>query len=328
MDVQRLGDHLVMVGEGGHVLLRGANGAVEQARVPVDLLLTAVYFVDEHNGWAVGHDGVVLHSTDGGRNWSKQLDGTTINQQLLIWSEAEVARLQTASAAAPDNEALSTALDSALFALDDAKASGESGPSRPLLDVWFRDAREGWVVGAYGMILHTIDGGASWNYVPGLDNPDRLHLNSVLGLADGSLLVAGEGGRLYRQVGGQWLPAQQLAQASLYQLQRLADGRLLAMGFGGTLLLSADGGAQWQSVALPFKTSLFSGAELANGSLLFAGQAGTLIYSPDLKQFRRWSSASKAPLTGVTQVESGQLVVVGGAGMLYLPFAKLKEQLQ
>lgn len=323
MDVQRLGERLVMVGEGGHVLLRESDGAVAQARVPVNLLLTAVHFVDAQNGWAVGHDGVVLHSSDGGRSWSKQLDGNAINQQLLTWAEAEVRRLEAASA-----ETLSAALDNALFALDDAKASSESGPARPLLDVWFRDAHEGWVVGAYGVILHTADGGATWNYIAGLDNPDRLHLNSVLGLADGSLLVAGEGGRLYRQVDGQWLPAQQLAEASLYHLQRLADGRLLTMGFGGTLLLGTDGGAQWQSLALPFKTSLFSGTELADGGLLLAGQAGTLIYSPDLKHFQRWSTAGKAPLTGVAQVAAQQLVVVGGAGLFDLPLAKLKEQLQ
>ncbi len=30
-------------------------------------------------GWAVGHDGVVLHTSDGGESWRMQLDGNQAN---------------------------------------------------------------------------------------------------------------------------------------------------------------------------------------------------------------------------------------------------------
>ena len=88
------------------------------------------------------------------------------------------------------------------------------------------------------MIVHTVDGGKHWEFVPGLDNPERLHLNAVVGTADGSLLVAGEGGHLYRQTGGQWQVVEQLTQASLYKLMVLRNGQTLAMGFGGALYMS------------------------------------------------------------------------------------------
>ncbi|EMJ9304725.1 hypothetical protein V8B18_005843 [Pseudomonas aeruginosa] len=77
-DGQLVGDYLVTVGGSGHVLLRSPSGEIQQAQVPVDVLLTSVHFPDANNGWAVGHDGVVLHSTDGGKTWSKQLDGSAI----------------------------------------------------------------------------------------------------------------------------------------------------------------------------------------------------------------------------------------------------------
>ncbi|WVM93430.1 hypothetical protein ULG90_05695 [Halopseudomonas pachastrellae] len=32
-------------------------------------LLTAVYFVDDKRGWAVGHDSLILNTTDGGATW-------------------------------------------------------------------------------------------------------------------------------------------------------------------------------------------------------------------------------------------------------------------
>ncbi|MFC5699341.1 WD40/YVTN/BNR-like repeat-containing protein [Pseudomonas sp. GCM10022186] len=329
-DVQRVGERLVAVGESGHILLREPDGRLQQSSVPVDLLLTAVHFVGERDGWAVGHDGVVLHSADGGRTWSKQLDGRAISQLMVSWAEAEVARLEAASAAAPGDAALESALDNANFALDDARAGAEAGSSRPLLDVWFRDAQEGWAVGAYGMIVHTRDGGKTWAFVPGLENPDRLHLNAVLGLAAGNLLVAGEGGHLYRtnDAGRHWQRIQPSTPASLYKLMQLRDGRVLALGFGGTLLSSQDQGDSWQQVPLPVRAGLYGGVELDDGSLLLAGQGGVLLASRDGQRFRPWSSANKAALLGVAAIDPTQLALVGGRGLQVLPMTEIREQLQ
>ncbi|MBM3241900.1 hypothetical protein FJZ31_36985 [Candidatus Poribacteria bacterium] len=36
-----------------------------------------VHFVDARNGWAVGEDGVIAHTTDGGVTWTPQNSGTT-----------------------------------------------------------------------------------------------------------------------------------------------------------------------------------------------------------------------------------------------------------
>ncbi|WPN27375.1 YCF48-related protein [Pseudomonas sp. P5_109] len=329
-DVQAVGDRQVMVGAAGHILLRDNSGRVQQAKVPVDLLLTAVQFVDAHNGWAVGHDGVVLHSADGGQSWSKQLDGRAVNPLLLKAAQAQVDHAEQAASAAPDDEQLATALDNARFALDDAQAASASGPSRPLLGLWFRNAREGWVVGAYGIFLKTDDGGASWRAVNGLDNPDRLHLNSVLGLADGSLLVAGEGGRLYRSADGgeHWQPTQQPTDASLYALAELSGGQIMASGFGGTLLVSNDHGASWTARRLPVKASLYGIKQLSSGAVVLAGQAGVLLYSADGKTFEEWRAPDKAALLNVSETRAGQLLLVGNAGLQVLPMIPFKEHAQ
>jgi photosystem II stability/assembly factor-like uncharacterized protein len=326
-DVQKIGDQLVMVGAAGHILLRSPS-ATSQAKTPVDLLLTAVYFVDARNGWAVGHDGVILHSSDGGNTWARQLEGRAISQLMLKWAEAEVARLEQASAAAPEDEKLLTALDNANFALDDAKAGVEAGPSRPLLDVWFRDAQEGWAVGAYGMIVHTRDGGSTWEFLSGLDNPERLHLNAVLGTADGSLLVAGEGGRMYRQSNGQWQTLEPQTKASLYKLMSLRDGKTLAMGFGGALYVSEDQGLSWQNIALTSRASLYGGTQLNDGAVVLTGSGGTLFYSNDLEHFSTWHGSAKSPLLGAAQLAEGQLALIGSNGLRVLPLADIKEQLQ
>lgn len=321
IDVQRVGDQLVMVGADGHILSRKADDRVEQAKVPVDLLLTAVHFVDDRQGWAVGHDGVVLHSDDAGASWTPQLDGRTINALMLEWAQSEVERLQ----AAPTVD--EQALESARFALDDISAGAEAGPARPLLDVWFRNAREGWVVGAYGAVLHTTDGGNTWTIVASLDNPDRLHLNSVLGLANGDLLIAGEGGRLYRQSAGHWQPAQVLTSASLYKLTQLRDGQVLAMGFGGALFSSQDDGQHWQAATLPSATSLYGAEQLADNSVLLTGQAG-LLHSKDLQHFRILQPRNKAVWLGAAALPDGALALVGNRGLRLLGREEIQEYLQ
>ncbi|MNJ12145.1 Ycf48-like protein precursor [compost metagenome] len=329
-DIQPVGDSQVMVGTAGHILLRNASGQVQQARVPVDLLLTAVQFVDAKHGWAVGHDGVIVHSNDGGLSWRKQLDGHAISPLLLKAAEDDVARLEQALVAAPDDPALASALDNAMFALDDAQAASAAGPSRPLLGVWFRNAREGWVVGAYGMILKTDDGGVTWQPLNGLENPDRLHLNSVLGLTDGSLLVAGEGGRLYRSGdgGAHWSSVQSPTEASLYALAQLPNGEVLAAGFGGTLLVSNDQGERWMARRLPVNVSLYGIRPLADGGVVLAGQGGTLLFSPDGQRFEAWQAPGKAALLNTSLARTGELLLVGAAGLQVLPTIPFKVHAQ
>src|SRR5438132_611793 len=52
-----------------------------------DAALHAVQFIEEEGqtreGWAVGDDGVVWHSTDGGKNWERQPTGTRASLRSL-----------------------------------------------------------------------------------------------------------------------------------------------------------------------------------------------------------------------------------------------------
>ena len=84
-DVINVNGRMVAVGEYGHILYSDdvACNDWSQADVPVSLTLTSVYFPTDEKGWAVGHDGIVLHTKDRGKNWEKQLDGTKINELIL-----------------------------------------------------------------------------------------------------------------------------------------------------------------------------------------------------------------------------------------------------
>ena len=82
--VARAGSKLVAVGQRGHVLVSDDGGkSWRQSSVPVSSDLTSVFFVDERKGWAVGHDGVILHTSNAGATWSRQLDGHRAGALLL-----------------------------------------------------------------------------------------------------------------------------------------------------------------------------------------------------------------------------------------------------
>lgn len=72
LDLVNTGEHLLAVGERGHILVSNDGEHWGQVPVPVQSTLTAVSFVDAQHGWAVGHDSTILATTDGGRSWKLQ----------------------------------------------------------------------------------------------------------------------------------------------------------------------------------------------------------------------------------------------------------------
>ena len=78
---------MVVVGERGHVLVSTDNGGTwKQADVPSRATLTGVFFHDQHLGWAVGHDQVILKTHDGGRSWKQVYSSPEADRPLLdVW---------------------------------------------------------------------------------------------------------------------------------------------------------------------------------------------------------------------------------------------------
>ena len=147
-DVVRAGNRLVAVGEHGIILYSDTNGkAWRQAAVPVSVTLTAVHFPVPEKGWAVGHDGVILRSVDGGVHWTRQFDGNQGNALVLATMRQREKSARAAAAPGTAGAAQNAALQAAERALEDAQAGAKFGPSRPLFDVWFKDESEGGVVG-------------------------------------------------------------------------------------------------------------------------------------------------------------------------------------
>jgi photosystem II stability/assembly factor-like uncharacterized protein len=314
LGVARSGQRLVAVGERGHILTSDDNGVTwTQASVPTSVTLTAVDFPTPAKGWAVGHDGVVLHTRDGGTTWTRQLDGAQVNALVL----AQVEKVLAASKAAHGDP---RAIRSLEYFRKDASAAVEDGPSRPFLDVWFRNEREGLVVGAFGMILRTQDGGATWAPIlDRVDNPDGHHYYAIK-RAGGALLLAGESGMLLRSAdfGASWARLKPPYEGSYFGLAA-NDKVAVAFGLRGRTVRSCDGGRTWEAVATPSGSALSGGRTFSDGSLWLVASGGTVLRSTDGgKTFNALGERFEGA-AAIEEAADGSAVLVGTKGVKRLP---------
>jgi photosystem II stability/assembly factor-like uncharacterized protein len=301
--VARAGGRLVAVGQRGHIVVSNDDGATwKQSPVPVSSDLTAVYFVDDRQGWAVGHDGVVLHSGDGGDTWQLQLDGRKANDLLVAAMERKLAA-EPASAAA---KAL----------VSEAQRYKEQGADKPFLDVWFSDSKNGYVVGAYNLIFRTEDGGASWTpWFDRTDNPKFFNLYAIRPAAN-ELYIAGEGGLVLKLDGAsQRFVALTVPYNGSFFGVTGAGSAVLVYGLRGNVFRSEDGGKTWAKADAGLPAAIVSATLAPDGAILLADGGGRIASSADGgRTFSRVTLKNPTPLTGFAPIGNDRFVLVGPRG--------------
>ena len=305
LSVARADDRLVAVGPRGHIVVSTDAGATwQQVPVPVSTDLTAVHFPSPKIGWAVGHDGVVLASTDGGATWTRQLDGRAVNELILADVRAKLA-------ADPQSAALQTLVA-------EAERSVASGPDKPFLDVWFESETTGYVVGAYGLLLKTTDGGATWqSWFDRADNPRLMNLYSIRP-AGGALYIAGEGGTVLKlDPDTQRFVAVPVDYAgSLFGVAGLGDA-VLVYGLRGNAFRSTDGGASWTRVDARLPATIVGGTSAGHGTVVLVDQGGRLALSTDGGvSFELMPLQRTVPVTSIVDAGAGRLAVTGPFGVM------------
>lgn len=274
LDVTRAGERLVAVGAYGNILYSDDRGASwRQARVPVQVNLTAVSFATPALGWAVGHDAVILHSNDAGESWHKQLDGRHTGAISLAAAQGRMAQLE----AEPDPDLMD--MDRADMAVIEAEREQEIGPNRPFLDVWFRDAQYGIAVGAFNYYFITEDGGQSWqDRSLSLPNPDGLHLYSIHAIDTDTLLIVGEFGLVLRSTdgGSSWQALDLGYEGTLFTVSG-TDGHAWVAGLRGNAFYSDDAGDSWQHISLGTEATILEVCSLSADEAMFGGLGGTVV---------------------------------------------------
>ena len=281
LDVAHAGARLVVVGDRGHILYSDDQGKTwVQAKVPSRQLLTAVYFVDDKHGWAVGHDAQILASSDGGVTWTKQFEDLKREAPLLdVWFKDV-------------NNGFAVGAYGALLATTDGGKDWQDVSDRLDNEDQYHlngitQVADGglFVVGEAGAMFRSADDGQTWEK---LEGPYQGSLFGAIGTGQpGTLLVYGLRGNLFRSTdfGDNWTPielkgARGPLEFGLSNATVLEDGSLVLVGNGGSVMRSHDEGQTFQVYNRPDRISLSGVTADAQGNLILVGQGGVRVTSP------------------------------------------------
>ena len=260
------GSRLVVVGQRGHVLVSTDNGASwTQARVPTRALLTAVHMHDEHLGFAVGHDAVILRTGDGGATWQLVHHAPEEERPLLdVWFRDE----RTGFAVGAYGYFLATGDGGDTWT---SRAVGEddfhlnalvpAGPDRL------------FIAAEAGTAYRSDDGGGTWR---ALSPPYAGSWFGALALDADRLLLLGLRGHLLRSedAGETWTQVATGTNATLTGALRVDSEQVLVTGLEGSLLTSRDGGRSVSIGQLASRQGISAALALPDGGVLLLGEFG------------------------------------------------------
>ena len=308
LDVTMAGSRVVAVGERGVIVYSDDQGhSWRQGSVPTSVSLTQVRFATPSVGWAVGHSGVVLHTADGGKTWTRQLDGRTAAQLALDAAQADA---QHASNAETQR------------ALADAQRLVSDGPDKPFLNLLFESDKTGYVVGAYGLIFKTEDGGTTWkSWMGHVDNPRGMHIYGIAEQGD-TMYLAGEQGLFLKSTdhGNKFTHVDTPYKGTFFTLTLLPSGEIVLGGMKGNAYRSTDQGRSFKKVDVPVPVSFSAATVMSDGTLILANQGGMLLASQDKgASIKPLSSVTLPPIAGVADEGHGVLLTVGYGGVIPVP---------
>lgn len=267
LDAETVGDGAVAVGSYGHILRVGEGLRWTQSPSPVRFQLTAVDFIDERTGWAVGHDAAIIRTDDAGASWRVQHFAPELEQPLfdVLFIDADTGLavgaygllLRTGNGGETWGEVEYTEYpDSHLNAL--ARLADGT-----LL-----------VLGERGVAFRSTDAGESWEE---LDFPYEGSTFGAVVAPGGTRVVAfGLRGRVFTSddAGDNWTRVPTGTELSLMGGTVTADGRIVLVGMNGLALVSGDGAASFDRFRHPDGDALGAVFEVPGFGLAVAGESG------------------------------------------------------
>lgn len=294
LDITKVGQNkLIAVGEHGHIILSTDAVNWQQADVPLQTTLTSVFFINHKFGWAVGHDAVILHTTNGGLSWGIQqykpelekplldivfknpLEGIAIGAYGLLFRTLDGGK--TWYKEFHDEFLMPEDVDylAELKQEDEEVYLDEASSILPHFNRLVLDGRTLYMVGEIGLIAKSNDFGRSWQLF------DEIYQGSFFDMArtnQGNLLVVGLRGHVFRSLknGTPWQQRQTNTTALINDIVLSDDERIFLLANNGVLLESVDDGQSYRLRVQKDGKPLIAGVWF-NGQLIAVSDVGTKI---------------------------------------------------
>jgi len=266
-------DHAYVVGYGGKILETSNGGSSWDVRPSgTELALYGIEMADEKNGFIVGQEGIILHTADGGKTWQPQESNATFKDSDGAPKRAYLFALDVLDAntafAVGDRSTLTMTTDggktwkASKVKMELDTSGGESlAAADPIFyGVRFTDPQNGWIVGEFGKIMHTTDGGQTWKeqektLLEGTGFFDLLDLPTLFGIhvTDAQHAMAGglEGHVARTSDGGERWGFEKIDAGDIplvdpiYDVTELPDGTGWGVGAAGEVIRKGPADPAW-----------------------------------------------------------------------------------
>jgi len=299
LDGVRVGDKMVVVGEHGHILISGDEGkSWRQASVPTRTALTGVTFANDSMGWAVGHDAIILRTTDGGQAWERVYFEPDLQTPLLdVWFADESRGFAVGAYG--------------LFL--ESSDGGVNWSRRPFLSEPLPREED-----------EDEDAAEQDDFEDDFVDPEfgeDYHLNHITAAPDGTLYIAAEAGHYYRSDddGATWLRLEPPYNGSFFGTLPLEGDSLLLFGMRGNLFRSEDRGVSYEPIDTGVESLLTAGYQTDDGTIVVVGLAGTVLESDDGgRSFVQYRQSDRRGYMMALPLDAGGILLIGEEGVVAL----------
>jgi photosystem II stability/assembly factor-like uncharacterized protein len=263
-------------------------------------------FATSRIGWAVGTNGVILTTFDGGQTWARQTSGTTVELKSVFFTDINTG---WAVGGGTNNAIILKTTD-----------GGESWQRQAvpadvqLRDVWFADAQTGWAVGAGGVILGTTNGGESWRLQ---QSGTRANLNGVAFANKARGWVVGDSGVVLRTLNAGYTPSLSVS-VPANQTPRTLNFGVVPVGQSTTQTMSVSAQYLLQplTISVPENFTITVGnAVSATRSILLAPNEEAATSATITVRFTPTRDGIVAGGLTIASIGVSSVVVLGGFGL-------------